>query len=186
MVPKATDQPAKAAALLLPSRISTPADVGRVLRELDAVSEHLLQWQLRRSGEPVTLPRTSQLLDQAIELNKLNLLQEADRQRLKTFLENVKEQAPTLHFSFGSDPQAAFIERVVSWLRKEVHPQALMSVGLQPTLGAGCMVRSVNRSFDFSLRQEFVKQRPLLVRELAALASKPQTTATPVASETAA
>jgi hypothetical protein len=37
---------------------------------------------------------------------------------------------------------------------------------LQPTLGAGCVVRTTNRQFDFSLRQDFARKRDLLLEKL--------------------
>jgi hypothetical protein len=41
-----------------------------------------------------------------------------------------------------------------------------MTVGVQPTIAAGCIMRTTNKYFDFSLRQDFEGKRDLLLEEL--------------------
>lgn len=169
MAPSAASVSSKSTAqqLALPIQISTPVDVGRLLREVQAVNETLLQLQLRKTGEQVALPKISQPLDQLVQLNKLNLLQEADRKKLEKFLLSVKEKAPVLHVSFSADPSVPFMEKLISWLRREIDPLVIVTVGLQPAIGAGCVVRTTNKQFNFSLRENFKKKRDLLRDQLA-------------------
>ncbi len=162
-------EPVKAKApakLKLPVLVASPTDVGRLARELEALDDSLLQLKLRKGGEAVHMPKTSQLMDETIQLNKLNLLQATDRKQLLKFLQAVKKQAPVMHASFSSDPSVAFIEKLMTWLRREVHPQILLTIGLQPTIGAGCMIRSTNHYFDFTLRHKFDAQRDMLIEKL--------------------
>lgn len=162
MAPKA-NQPKT---IFLPTQVVGPVDVARLLREIEAIDEALLQLSLRSAGAAVKMPKTTLMMDKTIEQNKLNLLQEADRKALKSLLSAAKERAPRLHISFSADPSPVFIDKLVGWLRKEIHPFLLLSVGLQPTIGAGCMVRSINHRFDLSLRQDFAKKRDLLMQQL--------------------
>jgi F0F1-type ATP synthase delta subunit len=150
----------------LPLLATTPGDINRLSRELETIDDSLLELETRLGADKLKLPRTSQLLDQLVELNKLNLLHKTDRRLLKQFLAAVKQQAPVMHMSFSADPSAIFLEKLVTWLRREIHPQVLLTIGLQPTLGAGCIVRTTNRQFDFSLRQDFAKHRDLLIDKL--------------------
>lgn len=150
----------------LPLMVVGPVDVGRLIRELEVIDNHLLQARLRNT-EP-RLPRATHLMEQTVELNKLNLLQAADRKRLQELLMTVREQAPVLHVSFSADPSAAFIEKLMAWLRREIHPVVLLTIGLQPNIGAGCIVRSTNRQFDCSLRQDFLEKRDLLMSKIVA------------------
>lgn len=152
--------------LKLPVAVATPVDVGRLVRELELIDDSLTQLKLRKGGKAVSVPKTSQLMDKTIELNKLNLLHETDRKKLKTYLTAVKTKAPVLHISFGSDPSVAFIDKLMTWLRREVHAELLLTIGLQPTIGAGCMVRSTNKYFDFTLRSKFTASRQLLLDKL--------------------
>jgi hypothetical protein len=158
-------QPAKPP-LRLPVLVSSPGDVGRLIRELEAIDEMLLQLKLRKSGEQPRLPKTSYLLNRLVEINDLSLLNARERQHLQRFLQLVKDQAPLLHISFSADPSPAFMEKLMAWLRQEIHPQALVSTGLQPNIGAGCIVRTTNRRFDFSLRENFTQNRNLLISQL--------------------
>jgi hypothetical protein len=154
------------AAPVLPPQVVSPADVGRLINELNQIDEMLLQLELRTAGDEVKMPKTSRLMDQIVDHNKLNLLNKADRQALKSLLTAVQQQAPRLHFSFGSDPPPAFTEKLIVWLRQEIHPYVLMTVGLQPGIGAGCRLRSLNKYFDFSLGQTLVQKRELLMKRL--------------------
>jgi hypothetical protein len=152
----------------LPLSVTTPGDVNRLLRELETIDETFLQLRLRQPGTDVKLPKTSQFLDQIVSLNGLNLLQAADRLQLRQILQAVRERAPVLHMSFSADPSPDFMAKIILWLRQEINPFTLITTGLQPSIGAGCVIRTVNRSFDFSLAQNFVRQRQLLIDGLAA------------------
>lgn len=146
----------------LPVTVSSPVDVGRLLRELEGIDNALLQLGLRAGGEAVQMPRTSHLMEQTIQLNKLNLLQQSERDALRLFLEAVRRESPLLHMSFSADPPPAFVEKLMVWLRREIHPVVLLTVGIQPTIGAGCIVRSTNKYFDLSLREDFANKRAML------------------------
>jgi G3E family GTPase len=97
-----------------------------------------------------------------VQLNKLDLAQPGHRAALRQFLASVKASSPVLHLSFSADPAPAFLEKLMAWLRREIHPALLVTIGLQPTIGAGCLLRTTNKYFDFSLRQRFADKRQLL------------------------
>ena len=149
----------------LPLMVVGPVDVGRLIRELESVDNQLLEAKLRNTETHV--PKLSKLMEQTVDMNKLDLLQEKDRKRLKELLETVREQAPVLHISFSADPTPVFIEKLMAWLRREVHPVVLMTIGLQPNIGAGCIIRSSNKQFDCSLRQDFANKRDVLMKKIA-------------------
>ena len=152
--------------MTLPVQVSSRTDVGRLQREMDALDNFLTQAAIREPGTPMKLPKTSRLLDEFINSNQLNPLRDEDRVRMVAFIKQVRDHSPVMHMSFGADPSAVFVEKLTAWLRKEIHPSVLIHVGLQPNIGAGCVVRTTNKHFDFSLRQHFRKQRPLLVQKL--------------------
>jgi|SRR5581483_439291 len=149
--------------LKLPYAVVSRSDVGRLLRELDSL-EAALKRKTAKKDEPM-LP-VSRLLDEIAEENKCNLLQAEDRGSLKAFLKTVYEGAPLLHFSFSVDPSPRFLSSLVAWLRQEIDPLVLLQLGLEPSLGAGCVLRTTNRNFDFSLRQHFAKQQKLLIGKI--------------------
>ncbi|HET9174666.1 MAG TPA: hypothetical protein VFN56_05330 [Candidatus Saccharimonadales bacterium] len=151
----------------LPLLVVGPADVLRLTRELEALDEYLHQASLRKGGdEAAKLPRTSRALDDFALTNDLNMLHADDRKQGKEFLMSVEGHSPVVTMSFAVDPSSAFIGKIITWLRQNVHPQLLLRVGLQPTIGAGCTLRTANHYFDFSLRQHFETQKQVLIDQL--------------------
>src|SRR6185295_16906603 len=139
-------------------------EVRRLSRELEALDDYMRQAGLRSGGgKQDNLPKISRLLDVMASENHLNLLQVEDRTQLTQALKQTLDQAPVIHLSFASDPSAAFLEKVVNWFRSNVHPLVLIRLGLQPSIAAGCVLRTANRSFDFSRRHHFTEQRELLM-----------------------
>lgn len=150
----------------LPSYIVSPADIRRLLREIEGIGDFLVQSKVRASGSSMQLPRTTKSLDEISKAQGFNLLEEADRRKLKEFLESAQQKAPVVHISFASDPSLPFLEKIVEWFRREVNPMTLLNIGLEPGIAAGCILRTSNHSFDLSLRQYFKKQQPLLLKHL--------------------
>ncbi len=166
--------------LQLPISVVSRVDVGRLLREVETLDDFLKQSAIREPGTPVKLPRTSRLFDETINANQLNVLHEEDRQRLKSFLTEVRSSAPTLHMSFSADPSPMFTQKLITWLRSELHPVVLLQVGLQPNIGAGCVVRTTNKYFDFSLRNRF-KEKGQILADLLKAGRQPAAQPAPVA-----
>lgn len=160
--------------LTLPVLVFGIVEVRRLKRELEALDEFIRQDRLRDPGKQAALPRISRLLDALATDNNRNLLQEADRQQLRGFLQTVEQSAPTIHISFASDPSSALSAKLVGWLRSNIHPAVLLQTGLQPTIAAGCVLRTANHSFDFSLRERFNEQKPLLLQALGGSAAQPK------------
>jgi hypothetical protein len=154
--------------LVLPLGVVSRIDVLRLLREIEAVDEFLRQAQIREPGTSVKMPKTSRMLDDVINTNKLNILLEEDRKHSLTFIMQIKDKAPVLHISFSADPSPLFTQKIIYWLRRQIHPLALMDTGLRPNIGAGCIVRTNNRYFDFSLHKHFSDQKQLLIQSLEA------------------
>lgn len=159
---------------LLSTLIVSPSDLRRARRELETVDDFLHQAGLRQNavrgddGKTVKLPQTSRVVDALATESDANLLHPADRTRLIKYLADLIEHAPVLHISFASEPSAAFMSKLVIWLRDNIHPEVLVHLGLQPSIAAGCIVRTANKQFDFSLNRSFEEQRGLLVDSLKA------------------
>lgn len=162
------------ARLILPVVVITGSDVGRLIRELEAIDNFLSQAAIRQTGTPLVLPKVSRMFEELVSSNKLNMLHEPERQLLSRFLQQVHAQAPILHVSFCTDPSPIFQQRFITWVRQQIHPIALLQVGLYPNIGAGCVVRTTNKYFDFSLKQRFNNQKALLVEKLHGLDAAPQ------------
>jgi len=149
--------------LELPLPVVSLTDLNRLQRELEAIDVFLVQGAVRKPGAPMVLPRTTRNLDNIVLLNKLNLLVKEDRVKLNEFIKSVRLDAPRVHISFASDPSAAFMQKIAAWFRTNAHPLTILQIGLQPTIAAGCVVRTTNKYFDFSIRKDFQNKRKFLV-----------------------
>lgn len=156
-------------------------DIGRLVREMDALDNFMAQAAIREPGTALKMPKTSKLLDDIIQINRLNVLLEPDRQRLALFLKTVYKDAPIMHMSFSADPSAMFMQRLMTWIRQEIHPLVLVQIGLQPNIGAGCVIRTNNKYFDMSLRSRFMESRDLLAVALNGQVQPTKQPASPVA-----
>lgn len=152
--------------LRLPVTAIGKTDVGRLIREVEMLDQFIVQSAIRQPGLPMKIPKTSKVLDEAIQLNELNMLHADDRQQLLEFLRSVYATAPNMHMSFSADPSPFFMQRLMTWVRQEIHPLVLVQVGLQPNIGAGCVVMTKNKYFDLSLRNRFFERRDLLIQKL--------------------
>jgi hypothetical protein len=153
--------------LLLPNIAVGRTDVVRLQRELEALGDYLHQEALRKT-EPaqIKLPKTSRVLDEFITLNGVDPLYRDQHEQALKGLQDIITQAPRLHISFSTEPSSAFLAKLVGWLRENIDPAVLVQVGLQPSIAAGCIVRTKNRQFDLSLGQSFKKNRELLLNQL--------------------
>lgn len=159
MVPK-TDK-AAAEVLQLPNSLISRVDATRVGRELETLANAFEQQSHHHTkAEPA---RPSEILEAVIKLNKLDLSQSDQRDHLASFLKELKTKAPTIHMSFAADPSSAFTNKLITWLRSEIHPLLLLDIGLQPSIAAGCIIRTSSKYFDCSMRQHLVEKKPNLV-----------------------
>lgn len=149
--------------LKLPIVIGTKSDLGRLLRELMAVEEFLSQAAVREPGTAVTMPKISKAMQELATVNQVNLLDAGQRGRLLEEVTQCREHAPLLHMSFAVEPSASFVQKMVVWLRDNIDPHALLQVGLQPDIAAGCTLRTRNKYYDLSLRKAMTKHRHELV-----------------------
>lgn len=148
--------------LKLPTIITGQVDIARVQRELDSLDDFFTEAKLRTAGTSIRPPKISRLLDQLSRDNKINLLEETGRRQLMNDVKDIMEHAPRLHISFASEPSPRALEQVLVWLRRNIHPHVLLQIGLQPTIAAGCILRTPNKVFDMSLRANLNKQIPYL------------------------
>jgi len=152
--------------LVLPMAVVSPVDIARLTREVQNLDEFFRQSEIRQGGEQQSVPRYSRLLDEVVVANEMNLLKKEDRAQLSSSLKELSASAPVLHMSFSADPPGPYIQKIVSWLRANIDGLILVSVGLQPNIGAGCIVRTTNRSFDFSLRKYFESKHDFFMEKL--------------------
>lgn len=157
---------ASANKLILVDNIIGKHEIAGLLREIQALDEFLMQASIRQPGTPMKMPVLGRLLDEMVQANNLNLLNASDRKVLTDFLNLMSQTAPLLHMSFAIDPSPLLLKKLIAWVRQNIHPNAILQIGLHPNIGAGCVLRTTNKYFDLSLKQKFTDQRDLLMKQL--------------------
>lgn len=152
--------------LRLPTGVVSTGDARRLRRDLAALEEILQAIRLRTNAPVAKLPRLSRALEEFAGTNRLNLLLPDDRHHAEVFMDYVIKQAPVLKISFASEATRKFTTEIVLWLRANFDSEMLVEIGLEPAIAAGCMVRTTNKMFDFSLLKHLQEQRPLLMEKL--------------------
>lgn len=169
--------------LTLPVSVISPIDVARLTREVENLDEFFRQSEIREGGAPQNMPRYSRLLDEVVNANQINLLDKSNRTNLIESFRHLQEIAPVMHISFSADPPGTYIQKIVGWLRQNIHGLVLVRVGLMPNIGAGCVVRTPNKTFDFSLRQYFDSKHDYFMKRLHAVVA-PEEVAAETTTET--
>ena len=155
----------------IPATLVSRSDLARLAREVEDIDNELEAQKARAGGKEVSyvLPNMSRSLNDFAEANKLNVADGQQRAELKKHLRTLKDHAPIMHFTFAVEAEPAFLQQLVAWVRQEIHPQALLAVGLQPALAGGTYLRTPSHVHDFSLRSLLQSKREVMVKELEAL-----------------
>ena len=151
-------------ALKLPLSVTNRVDLHRLTRELESLDGFIRQGRIR--GEQVILPRLTSTLEIFASDNQIDLLDDKQRDAVAHMLMQLVRDAPTTHISFSLEPPAAMVQKITEWFRREIHPAMMVQVGIQPTIGAGCVVRTQNKFFDFSLRQHLQRSHSQLMKAI--------------------
>lgn len=154
----------------LPSAIITRADLARLMREVEDLDNELGAQKARShtKGEEGTyrLPSVSQGLSDFAELNSVDLVDDQARMGLKKQLKHIKNKAPVMHLTFATEPDFMSLKQLAEYIRKELHPQALLHTGLQPSLVGGVYMRTPNKAYDFSVRAKLAQNRVVIQQDM--------------------
>jgi F0F1-type ATP synthase delta subunit len=151
--------------LNVPDNLTSKQDITHVHRELRLFTDSVMQ-SIMRHDDPIKFPPISDSLRAVAVSNQIDLRDPKACDKLMLQLEDLKRSAPTIHISFPADPSRDVLQKLVIWLRKEVEPKVFIQIGLQPTIAAGIVMRTPNRSFDFTLRKHLYKNRDKLIEVL--------------------
>ncbi len=156
---------------VLPASIITKLDVSRMISQVEAADNALTSADVRaKAGAPAeATPAVSQHLEDFLSANQLQLGDSQQRSQLIAGLRQLKDQLPVVHMTFAAPADPESLQQMASWLRKSVHPQAVIAVGLQPGLIGGVYVRTTNHVHDLSVRAQLAGHRDLLKKEIEAL-----------------
>jgi F0F1-type ATP synthase delta subunit len=163
--------------LTFPPALVGRSDLSRLLRELEALDNELESQKARSHGKTdgYHIPNMSRALNDFLEINKIDIANDHVRMDIRSQMRKLKDHAPVVHMTFATETDPESMQKIVDWIRKELHPQALISVGLQPSLVGGVYIRTPNHVHDLSIRAHMRDSREVIVKALDALAKGVQT-----------
>ena len=156
---------------ILPPNVVSRVDVSRLMNELETIDNAMTSGEVRAKtdGAQVVIPSPSNQLAAFLEANHLELTNSAQRSALVEQVRRLKDTVPIIHMTFAVEADPESLAQLAAWLRESIHPQAVIAVGLQPSLVAGVSVRTPNHIHDLSLRGKLDGSHDLLVKEMEAL-----------------
>jgi inhibitor of KinA sporulation pathway (predicted exonuclease) len=156
---------------VLPAALTGRADLARLVREIESVDGELEAQKVRAKGQKVAyrLPNMSRALSDFLDQNKLDVTDDQGRMELVEQLRKLKDHAPVVHMTFACDADPDSLQQLVTYMRRELHPCTLVSVGLQPRLVAGAYMRTPNHVHDFSVRKQLASKRDVITNDLEGL-----------------
>lgn len=157
---------------VLPASVIGRPDVTRLLREIEKVDYELEAQAVRQPGQPLAIPNVSRGLAETAQNNAVAIDSVDARRDLLAKLRTIKEHAPLMHVTFAAEAEPEEVSVLVLWVRENLHPAALITVGLQPSIVGGCVIRTPDHIYDFSFRNKFKQQLPELAQYVRAIATK--------------
>jgi F0F1-type ATP synthase delta subunit len=152
----------------LPPTLINKVDFAHMINEIEVIDAALEAQKVRGyKKEQYTLPAISRTLTDFLELNKVDILDDHIRMTFKAEARKLKDKVPVVHLTFASAADPESLEYLVGWIRQELHPLAVLSVGLQPSLIGGTYIRTPNHVHDYSMRALFKGKTSVLVNDLA-------------------
>ena len=140
---------------VLPADVIGRSDVNHLMREIEKVDYELEAQAVRQPGQALILPSLTHTMAGIMAANNLAVETPDHRKDLLTNLRTIKEHAPVMQITFAADPDPAVLAQLVGWVRQNLHPAALVTVGMQPSIVGGCVVRTPDHIYDFSLKKQF-------------------------------
>jgi F0F1-type ATP synthase delta subunit len=151
----------------LPLSLIGKAELSQMIREVETIDAELQSQKVRLQGQgSIKMPNVSEMLSEFLEINKINLTDDNQSVTLKSQLSILKDKAPVMHFTFASVADPKSLEELAKYVRSEINPIALISVGLQPGLIGGAIIRTPSHVHDFSMRSLFSKNTDVIVQSL--------------------
>lgn len=160
---------------VMPPNVVDKVDLARLVREVEDLDNEYTTAEARAKADADTPSRStpSQQLTDFLHVNELSLdISGHARTELIEQLRLLKDHAPVVHMTFAVEADRESLGKLATWLRSSVHTQALISVGLQPSLIAGVYLRTPNHVHDLSLRGMLKNGRGALVKELETLRAR--------------
>lgn len=158
----------------LPASIASKVDVARLVSDSESVDGSLTSIDIHDKVQinhhiDASMPDS---LREFLDVNQLSFEDSSQRRLIIEQLRGLKDNVPIIHMTFAAEVDQESLERISAWVRETISPQAVIAVGMQPSLISGVYVRTANKVFDQTVRAKLKEGRHYLIEELEALSAK--------------
>lgn len=168
----AAKSPAPAAApapaeFKLPPAVYSPALVESVMYDIQYYLDWVRQNQIRKKVGAAAKEEPTHSAETVLVIEAWLGGKPATLESLEALLDHLKKlKLPQVHVMLAALPNRLQREALVGWFRANVEPGLLMSFVADRNLGGGIVVRTPNRVFDLSWKQQLVEGRSKLAEIL--------------------
>lgn len=150
-------------ALQLPNSVSSAQDLASLIREVREYARWYSQANIKQRVKAGEIPKPPEMSASATELiqaitTKGDLSQDI-LDKLIALLEDFKSTAPSLTITLAAPAPGDLRQTLVTWFRKNVDPNILVTFKFNATLLGGMVVSYKSHIFDWSFRRQILANR---------------------------
>lgn len=144
----------------LPPAVYSPALVESVIYDIQYYLDWYHQNQIRKKVGASAKEEPTHSAETVVVIEAWLHGQPATLDSLKALLVHLRAlELPEVHIMLAALPNRAQRESLVNWFRSNVSPHLLLSFVADRNLGGGLVVRTPNRVFDYTWKQQLIAGR---------------------------
>lgn len=146
----------------LPDSIASAQDINSLIIELRDYNRWLAHETIKHQvgkGRISPAPEVSDSTKEVIRSIAQGQPKSHDIDELIKSIDEQKKSAPSLVLTLAAPPSASLKSELVSWCRKNVDPNILVTFMFNSTLLGGMVVRYGSHIFDWSFRRQILDSR---------------------------
>jgi hypothetical protein len=151
----------------LPPAVYSPALLESVVYDLQYYLDWVRQNKIRQTVGAKAKEEPSHSAETVLVIKAWQGNRPATLESLEQLLAHLKQlKLPEVHIMLAALPNHSQREIIVNWFRTNVSPRLLLSFVADRNLGGGLVVRTPNRVFDYTWKQQLVAGRSKLAEIL--------------------
>ena len=144
----------------LPPAVYSPALVESVIYDIQFYLDWVRQNKIRKTVGAASKEEPSHSAETVLVIEAWLAGKPATLESLESLLDHLKSlELAEVHLMLAALPNRAQRENLVTWFRTNVSPHLLLSFVADRNLGGGVVVRTPNRVFDFTWKQQLIAGR---------------------------
>lgn len=156
----ASEVPSPAPAYELPPAIYSPQLLESVMYEIEEYLDWYRQTRVQKQVGAKPLAEPTHSAETVVVIEAWLAGKKPTLESLEELVAQLKSlKLPEVHVMLAALPNRAQREALVAWFRNNATPHLLLSFVADRNLGGGIVIRTPNRVFDFSWKQQLINGR---------------------------